>query len=643
MIQHIILSLMLFLLVAHAQSDVQVPDITVFGGSRSEAEAKPRSQQLGGARLQRKKRQTLGETLANEPGVSSTYFGPSASRPVVRGLEGERVRLLQNGMNIIDASSASPDHAVALDVASLERVEILRGPGALLYGSNTIGGVVNLITNRVPEQIPSEWRGRAETKYSSTDDGRSGSLTLDSKLAHSWALHADGQVQAADDYHVPEEVGIEDNRVYNSFNRSHEYSLGTSYVFTRGFIGGSFSNYQSSYGTVAEEFVHINMWQQRYDLSSEIRDLGWIESVRVKNSYSRYKHDEIEEGARVTTFRNEGNETRVELRHREQSGFKGVIGLQAGFFDFEADGDESFLPNSENQNFALSVFERRSQGWIKPSFGLRAEATEIRSIEDQSFTAGSGSLGVRFQLDESLALDVNGSYTERSPNHQELFANGPHLATQIFEVGRRDLKKERAQAAEVSLTHESDQSRGLASVFVQDYNSFIALSPTGADDATSGLPIYSYQSVPARLMGAEFEYNYKLPSLFTSGIFEVGFRFDVVNGINRSTGEPLPRITPMRETIMFAYKADRFQADLEIQRAEEQNQTAPFETGTSSFTFVNLGAEIPVRFTQSRFSIVARANNILDQVGRNHASVSSAKEIAPLPGRNFTAGIQASF
>ncbi len=281
------LSVFFLMNLAFAQNDLQVPDITILGTQTKPLNAVPTVGELSGQRLQRKKKSTLGETLANEPGVTSTYFGPNASRPVIRGLEGERVRILQNGMGVLDASGASQDHAVSGDTLNLERIEVVRGAAALLYGPTAIGGAVNMVTNRIPEKQPELVRGKFESRYSTVDQGRAAALSLDAPVG-SWALHADASKRATDDYQVPGYARTEalraadpapgneaKGRAYNSWSRTGEYSTGASYIFDKGFVGGSFTGFESSYGTVAERFVHINMIQQRFDLASEVRDVGF--------------------------------------------------------------------------------------------------------------------------------------------------------------------------------------------------------------------------------------------------------------------------------------------------------------------------------------------------------------------------------
>lgn len=643
-------------------SDVEVPDITVLGVAPKPAlNYIPTVSELSGQRLERRKQSTVGETLSHEAGVSSTYFGPNASRPVIRGMDGDRVRILQNETGVLDASAASQDHAVAIEPLIVDRMEIVRGPGALLYGSQAVGGVVNMVTNRIPEKAPEKLKGKAEGRVSSTDMGRSGVVGMDFAPTGHWAVHVDGAARGADDYHVPDYARTADvraadpvpdeqkGRAFNSFNHSGTGALGTSYVFDKGFVGTSFSDYESSYGTLAERFVHINMLQQRWDLAGELRDSGFVNSMRFKNSYSHYRHDEIEDGSLGTSFKNDGDEARADFRHQEVLGFTGVFGLQANQFTFSAKGDESFIPPTLNSGYSAFLFEERAEGILRPSFGLRYDISQVKSKDDpvfgagqtRNFDGGSASLGLLYQMTNTEALVLNSAYTERAPNYEELFANGQHAATGLFEIGDTNLKKEQSQSVELSWRHKGDSSHARVGAFLQDFKHYITLSPSGAIDAGSGLPIYNYLSMDARLFGGEAEFRQELPAWIPGGQLQLELKGDVVRGINRVNGENLPRMTPIRESVSLLYKADRLSTDLEVQRVERQDLTAPNETATGSYMLVNWGVETPIRIGSTMLSAFGRLNNIFNQEARNHVSV--IKDLAPLPGRNLILGLQATF
>lgn len=646
--------------------EVVLPNITVFGDTTktSTLDFIPTVSDVSGAELERKIQPSLGETLGHELGVSSTFFGPNASRPVIRGLEGERIRILNNSLGVLDASGASQDHGVAVEPLIIERVEVIRGPGALLYGSSAIGGVVNVVTNRILEHSPAKLDGKLGARYTSVDDGASGALSLDYGV-EDWAFHVDGSTRKTNDYEVPD---FTTETVPNSESQTYSGAFGTSYIFKDGFAGASYSKYNSKYGTVAEPGVDIHMDQERVDVAAGVRNMGWIESIRLKAAYSDYKHEELEGSEVGTVFKNKGHESRLEMKHKGLGSWRGLIGLQSHFFDFSAIGEESFLPSTENKNLSVFLFEEASFGRWTPSFGLRLESASVSASETfvdvdpnnlgeasrggpsdkRSFTPKSASLGVMYDLSQENALVLNLAYTERAPNYQELYANGAHMATNAFERGDQNLALEKSHSAELSFRHEEDSTRGSAGIFVQDFKDYIALSPqAGGGFDPEGAPgnrdldFYQYEAVSARFYGAEVEISHDLPKLIPGGILEIGLRLDMVRAKNRESGESLPRITPMRETLMAIYRANDYTLDGEIQHVHEQSDLAPNETSTGSYTLVNIGAETPVRVWETTLSLYGRINNLFDQRAHNH--VSLIKDVAPLPGRNVIVGLQASF
>ena len=450
---------------------LNLPEITVLGeqSKSNPLDFIPTVTEISGDKLERRKASTLGETLSHEVGVSSSFFGPNASRPIIRGQDGERIRVLSNGTGVLDASAASEDHAVVIEPMSVERVEIVRGPAALLYGNSAIGGVVNVITNRIPELVQDGLHGNFDSRYSSVDDGGVGALGVDYGALGKWAFHFDGSSRSSSDYKIPGYARTADQRannplpvgeeeakdtVPNSANRTYNGSLGTSYVFNDGFAGASYSKYDSNYGTVAERDVKIQMRQDRFDVAFGLKNLGFIESLRFKNSYSDYQHKEIENGQTGTTFTNRGDEARLEMKHRKVGDFSGIFGLQANVFDFQALGDEAFLPPTNNQNYAGFLYEEAQYGAWKPSFGLRLDTSQVTSDdvfsnpnfgagETKAFAPVSASAGIMYSINDIQAVVLNLAYAERAPNYQELFANGPHMATGIFEVGDKSLQKEK--------------------------------------------------------------------------------------------------------------------------------------------------------------------------------------------------------
>lgn len=648
-----------------------LPGITVLGDSTktSPLDFTPTVDEISGERLERRRAATLGETLSRETGVTSSFFGPNASRPVIRGLEGERLRVLSDGTGVLDASAASADHAVAVEPLAVERIEILRGPGALLYGSGAVGGVVNVVTGRIPEEAQEKTEGKALVRGTTVDNGGDGVLVLDTG-AGPWAFRLEGSARTAGDYKIPgfarsRELRDSDplppgedetkDKVVNAFNRTASGTFGASYIFDRGFAGAAYTQYESQYGTVAEPDVAIHLVQRRADGAVGWKDVGVFDSVKLKLTSSEYRHAEMEGPEEGTVFKNRGTESRLELKHRPFGPLQGLIGAQVNAFKFEALGEEAFVPPTDNASQAVFMFEEIPLGAWTPSFGLRLENTSVaaHAVEDnpsfaaadkRTFAGTSASAGLKYDVNERHAVVLNLSRTERAPNYQELFANGPHMATGVFEIGDRDFKKETSQAAELSYRLKGERTRGSIGVFVQDFDGFIALSPTGATQTTPDgdvLPEFRYRSVKARLEGAELDVTHELPGLLPGGVTEIGLKVDTVRGRDRTAGENLPRITPTRETLSAVYRTDRWSADAEIQRAERQRDLAPNEVATDAYELVNVGFNRTLTSGTTVWTLSARVNNLFDREARNH--VSLLKDIAPLPGRGLIVGLQALF
>ncbi len=416
---------------------------------------------LSGDALSLRQNSTLGETLDKLPGVSSTYFGPNASRPVIRGLDGDRIKVLQNGGSTVDASTLSYDHAVPVDPLVAERIEVVRGPAALMYGGNAIGGVVNVIDNRIPKE-PIEGIGGAVDASATAggDVARNASALVEAGNGR-FAIHADAFARKTSDLHIPgfarsdrlrasqplpEGETEASGRLPNTSAQQDGGSLGGSYTWADGFVGANYSAYRNEYGTPAEDDVRLKMRQDRFALEGEARNLqantsGIIESVKGKFSYTDYEHKEIENGETGTIFKNQGWDARFEAKHAKIGRMSGVIGTQFGHTQFSALGEEAFVPSTDTDNAALFVFEELpldSAGDFKLNFGGRLDHSGIKasangndrfSDANRSFNATSASAGLLYKLNPLWSLTSNVSYTERAPTFYELYANGPHVAT----------------------------------------------------------------------------------------------------------------------------------------------------------------------------------------------------------------------
>jgi iron complex outermembrane receptor protein len=655
-----------------AQADeMALPEIQVLGQSPNTGayDFVPTVSKISGNELERKKQSTVGETLAREPGVSSSFYGPNASRPIIRGLDGEKIKILENGVGVIDASGTSPDHAVSTDPLIIDSIEIVRGPSALLYGSGAIGGVVNLRNTRIANRPLDASDLKLAGKLSSVDRGRSLGAVLRQPFGKSWILEIDGSIRGSEDYEIPgfarssylranDGPGADAgdfNKVTNSASRFGQLGLGITHVDENGHYGLALSGIKNDYGTVAEKTVLIDMERFRLDFDSEFKSDGFIKAVDVKGAASVYRHQEIDSGEVGTTFRNKGGDLRVDLKHAKTGAMEGMFGAQAQYFHFSALGDEAFLPTTHNLSTAVFAFEEWKAGDFKPSLGIRADRASVESVDPdltkfsaaqtKTFFTPSIAAGLLYSLDTDTTAGLNLTYTERAPNYQELFANGPHLATNAWEIGDTAMPIERSLGAELSLRRKNKENEGRFSLYAQSFSSFIALSKTGGthpspDDPAETVDDYRYNSVAALLFGAEVEYKRELPFRLAEGKFELEAQFDFVRGLDRSNHDWLPRMSPFRESLALNYRNKGWLGQIEAQRSEKQNLLAANELPTDAFTLINLGVEAPVSTDFGSFRLIGRVNNLFNQEAR--VATSFLKDQAPLPGRNFILGLQAS-
>lgn len=596
---------------------------------------------LEGKELQKERRTSLGDTLNSQVGINSTQFGPSASRPVIRGLDGDRIRILQNSLGTLDASTQSLDHAIPSDILTLDAIEVVRGPMSLIYGSSAVGGVVNLVTSKIHSEYSEGIQSSFLTQYESVNPGMSSGFTLDYGK-NNLMMHLDGSSRNLADQENP------NGKLENSFNQQDNFSGGITQHFTKGYLGVSYNLFNTFYGTVAEEDVSIKMEQKRFELHGEYSLVGDLFSkVRLRHASSDYVHRELE-GAEVgTEFTNKGYETRVELINNTKE-LNGISGVQIQDSSFAADGDEAFLPSSRSQKIALFSYQELNQAKNTYSYGARIESSKVKKdssdnfgeSEDKDFVLYNGSLGFSHKLNRNYQIGTNLSYTERNANFQELYADGEHIATGTYENGDSSLEKEKAYAVEINLKNETVNQQSTLSIYSQQFENFIALNPTGSDDVGSGLPIYDYTAIHASFYGIDFLNQYKLGS-YNKSSFNLNSKFDLVRAINKKTNESLSRISPPRLSFSLEMLRGSSTSDIEFQYVAKQDHTATNETETSSYSLVNLGYSYDILKSNIGLSLFVRARNIFDVKARNHVSI--LKEIAPLPGRNIISGIRAQF
>ncbi|WP_162096002.1 TonB-dependent receptor [Pseudomonas chlororaphis] len=624
---------------------------------------------LEGDELTLQQQGSLGETLNKQPGVSSSYFGPGASRPIIRGLDGDRIRLLRNGVGALDASSLSYDHAVPLDPVNVERIEIVRGPAALLYGGSAIGGVVNTFDNRIPTEAIEGIHGAGELRYGGADTTRSSAGKLEAGNG-TFALHLDANSRQFNDLKIPgyarsrhappsEDGDGKKGRLGNSDGRQDGGAIGGSYTWDDGYAGLSYSNYDSNYGSPAEEDVRIRMKQDHYAFASELRNLdGPFSSLKFDAGYTDYEHREIEGGETGTIFKNKGYEARVEARHQPLGPLNGVIGTQVSRSEFSALGEEAFVPQTDTDSAALFILEElQATERLKLSLGGRLEHTRVdpdskgnerfsQADSSSSFTAGSLSSGAVYTLTPIWSVAATLGYTERAPTFYELYANGAHVATGTYEVGDANLSKEKAVSSDLALRFDNGTHKGSVGVFYSHFSNYIGLLGSGrtlndeGEEDASGMPEYTYSGVRARFAGIEAQDHWKLGES-AYGKFALELSGDYTRAKNLDNGEALPRIAPLRLNSGLLWELDRWQARIDVEHAASQRRVPDNESGTDGYTTLGASAGYHFDIGSSQWLAFVKGENLTNQTVRYASSI--LRDIAPAQGRSIEVGLRTTF
>ena len=648
---------------------------------------------LAGDALALRRAGTLGETLSGLAGVSSSDFGPQASRPVIRGLDGDRIRLLDNGGASADASNLSFDHAVAVDPLVIERIEVLRGPAALLYGGNATGGVVNALDNRIPRDALSGLGGRTDLRLGGAAAERSAAAVLEGGAGGlNW--HVDAAQRRSGDLRTPLFTPLRDgqaepatnpatnratNRVINSGGNSRAGALGASWADAQGFAGLAYDDYRNDYGTTVEPDVSIRMQRQRLQLSAERRSLaGPISEASLQGSHTRYQHQEVAgDGTVGTTFSSRGSELRGQLKQaplvvlggKLASVLTGVLGLQLEQLDFAALGAEAFVPTTHSRSSGLFTLQELALPGITLSAGARLEQARVRSDGDapnaataatpanahfgspqvRDFSPRSYSVGAVLPLDQALGAGWRASATlgstQRAPAYYELFADGPHLATGAYERGDAQQQVERSRHAELGLQWQQPGSSLQAAVFSTRFANYIALAASGAlrPGAAGGqaLPEYRFSGVPARLSGLELEAKQRLRS--APWQLDASANLDLVRGSNRSTGQALPRIAPARAQFRLDASQGAWRLGLQLRALARQDQVPASDSATPGALLVGLSASWQQHLAGADLLWYAKLDNLGDALAYNASTLPTARWLAPTGGRALSAGLRLHF
>ena len=608
--------------------------VTVSPDARSQLDAYQPTSVLAGQELATHLQGTLGATLSDAPGVAMRSFGPGPARPVIRGLDGDRVLILENGTRMGDLSSQSGDHGVNINPASASKIEVVRGPATLLYGANAIGGVVNVITKSIPMAPVAKPTGTVTLDAGSAASEAGGAADITAGVGH-FAFHAAGSGRRSSDYNTP------DGRIPNSFNRAGFVDAGMSYVGANGYVGGSVAYDRTHYGIPLVEEGETNLDPRRtlVDVKAERRNMsGPFTSVRASIGVRRYHHDELDGDEVSTSFANSSNEFEVLAAHRPIGRLKGTIGGWGLTRSFSATGEEALSPPVDQSAVAGFLYEEAAlSSHTSLQFGGRVDHTAFTPGGDltaRSFTNLSGSVGLLVRPTEQTTLSLSLARAVRNPALEELYFHGPHGGNNAFENGSDTLQSERATGFDASFRWQGEHATGEVSFFANRVNNFIYRAYTGEVD--DDLPVTFFTQGDARLVGVEAHTDIHVinPLWIEAGL-------DYMHGDLTSESTPLPRMPPTRGRLGLRYQHNAFQAGVEAAIVARQDRVfipgtddpSLAETPTDGYNLFKLYAAHSFVAGGVTHTLAARLENAGNTLYHNH--LNYLKDLAPEVGRDF--------
>lgn len=684
----------------HNRTGQQAEIVVTAGRSLSQLDVLAGTSVVEGVELQRNMNGQVGEILEDLPGVSGSGFSPGASRPVVRGFSGERVRVMSDGIGSLDASNTSDDHAVSIDPLTVERIEVLRGPAVLLYGSQAIGGAVNVIDKRIPRSIPDEpIHVDGLASYDSVNDEYRVGASVDAPLGGGFVAHVDGSYLNSGDIHVPgyvlsdglradlladaaehdsdgepeeaaelREVANQQGIVPNTFVETKSVNAGLAFFSGGSNFGFGGGYYETTYGVPenpaggheheeggdeeGDAGVSIGLKQYRAEYRGDL-DLGsgFLDRLQTRVGYSDYTHTEFEGSEVGTVFDVEGFEGRAEFIQAPLGNLRGSFGGQFYIRDFSAIGEEAFVAPNQTEQYGFFTLQELTFGDFQLEGAARFETSSVSSTPlnvDRNFNIFSGALGVSYDIG-GLRVGVNGSRVGRAPAGEELFANGPHVATGQYELGDVDLEVERAWGLEGFVRGNVGPATISLTAFKSWFDNYIYLNNTGTlveEDGSplpageeGGLPLFNYLQQDATYYGVEAELN--VPVVETDAFSLIGEASAEYVKAELADGSPVPRIPPLGLTGALTAQTGPFEVRGEVQYFGEQDDVPAFESATDAFTFVNASvAWRPLRGNDN-VTLLAKVDNIFDVEGRR--ATSFTRDFIPMAGRNLSVSARFSF
>ena len=684
--------LMIFHSYTYADQDIDLPITPVTAnplGVSSDEFIVPISV-LNGHDLDIKRNNSFAETLDGTPGVSFSNWGPNIGRPVIRGMSADRIRIMQNGINSLDVSSFSSDHAVAIDPLIIEQIDIIRGPATVLYGGGTVGGVVNAIDHRIPRQKITGATGRAVTRFGGANSERSSAVVGDVGFGN-FVIHLDAYTRKTGNLNIPgysvsgklarSDSEISRNQygkkgqLRNSGSDTDGGAIGASYFFEKGYVGMSYAKHDSETGNPLTPTGFFDLETNRWDLHSEFHDLdGFFNHFKFKMAHTDYKHDEHHEPGEIeNTFENRGLDGTLELGHHAIAGMSGVVGLHFENSTFKQPNGV-LLPNANTDSQSVYVYEELPINEHKLTLGFRRGNHDVKrnaftgdggcsisytdlvdcvasgGVEDdqsfgeteKTFQTNNAAIGGVYKINQNWAINSNVAHSERAPAFFELFPYGAHHATAQVHKGNENLNTEISNTIDFQIKWKANGHSFNIGPYYTKFNRFIGIFNTGnelyhlheGEDEAEGMSVFQYRSVGATFKGLEFDGNYQI-----NDQFDFSYKGDYVRA-EQDNGDDLPRISPLRLGAGIAYEKNNWYARLDVLRAFAQDNIAAHELKTDAYTNVTAFAsyQLPVEYNLQFF---LKGYNLLDQDIRDHSSFMKDKFLRG--GRSFLMGLQGEF
>lgn len=631
---------------------------------------------MNGLDLSNNKSSSLGSTLEKVPGISNSSWGDNIGRPVIRGMDRNRIKILNNGMQIKDVSNVSGDHVISIDTLSSEQIEIIRGPESIIYGGGAIGGIVNIIDYRIHSEFIDGINGKYDARTGGANNATSSSILVDvgsdNLMFHLDLYQRDSKNIKIPGFSVSKKLADSDTEferdsygkdtLQNSFNETQGGGIGASYFFPDGYTGFSFAKHDQEYGTILEDGAFIDSESDNFKYVFEKRNISnLINKFKFNISHSDYQHMEMEDGAAALDYFDVGTDGKFEIIHSLLSESGGVVGMDLGASRF-SQKSSPYEPNNQRQNLAIYALETFKVDQHKITLGLRhdyheydansftsdngaeveggAESETTFAATEKTFNVTSFSLGTSTKLNKNWSLGFNVAHTERAPNHDELFVYGEHHATEIIEHGDRTLKDERSNSIDVTLSWAREENNFSITPFFNDFSSYIALLDTGVvqyhehDGEEEALPVHLHQNIPAEFYGFEFQGNVNL-----SANYNLNYWGDYVRAKNKDGGD-LPRIPQLTLGSGLSYTWNALQANVNLEHKFSQSDVADGELKTDDFTNLSVNLNYPLPYVKD-LNIFVKGDNLLDEERRDHTSF--LKDKALMGERSFMIGVTGTF